>query len=81
VANHAQFVPYERVAALQRRGPVVLLQNPELPCVPCQLEGCERHRDSRSDCLDRLPPERVIAAADALLHRRPDSSAVAPSDA
>ena len=59
--------PYRRVAPLQRRDTVVLLQNPDLPCVPCQLEGCERHRDSRSDCLDRLPARRVIEAVELLL--------------
>lgn len=59
--------PFERVAAMQRRGKVLLLQNPELPCVPCQLEGCDRHRDSRSDCLDRLPAERVLRAVDSVL--------------
>ncbi len=58
---------YQRVAAAQRRGRVILLQNPDLSCVPCQLEGCERHRGSHSDCLDRLPPERVIEAVEALL--------------
>jgi heptosyltransferase-3 len=29
-------------------------------CVPCHLEGCERLRNSYSDCLDTLPPSRVI---------------------
>jgi heptosyltransferase-3 len=59
--------PYQRVAARQRRDKVLLLQNPDLSCVPCQLEGCERHRESHSDCLDRLPPARVIEAVDLLL--------------
>jgi heptosyltransferase-3 len=54
---------YARVAMRQQRGNVLLLQNPELTCVPCQLEGCERHRESYSQCLDRLTPDRVIAAA------------------
>ncbi|HQR56943.1 MAG TPA: glycosyltransferase family 9 protein [Burkholderiaceae bacterium] len=58
---------YERVAPQQRRGNVLLLQNPDLACVPCQLEGCERHRGSHSECLDRLPAERVIDAAALLL--------------
>ena len=58
---------YARVALHQRRGNVLLLQNPELACVPCQLEGCDRHRGSRSDCLDRLPAARVIEAAERLL--------------
>jgi heptosyltransferase-3 len=60
--------PYARVAESQQRGNVLLLQNPELACVPCQLEGCERHRASHALCLDRLPAERVIDAS-ALLRR------------
>ena len=69
--------PYQRVAAQQRRGNVMLLQNPDLPCVPCQLEGCDRHRDSRSDCLDRLPAERVVEAARTLLLEKSTASAPA----
>lgn len=61
--------PYEKVVALQRRGNVSLLQEPSLPCVPCQQEGCEKHRESRSDCLDRLSAGRVIAAAREALSR------------
>ncbi len=62
--------PYVQVAAQQRRGNVLLLQNPDLACVPCQLEGCDRHRESHSECLDRLPAERVIDAS-RLLMRAP----------
>lgn len=62
--------PYQRVAALQRRGNVLLLQNPDLPCVPCQLEGCDRHRQSRSACLDELDAGRVIEAVDLLLREQ-----------
>jgi lipopolysaccharide heptosyltransferase III len=58
---------YARVAMYQRRGNVLLLQNPDLECVPCQLEGCDRHRGSHSECLDRLPAVRVIEAAESLL--------------
>jgi heptosyltransferase-3 len=65
--NGAERRPYQRVAPLQRRDRVLLLQNPDLPCVPCQLEGCDRHRESHSDCLDRLPCTRVIEAAEMLL--------------
>jgi heptosyltransferase-3 len=39
--------------------------------VPCLLEGCDRHIDSYSDCLQQLPARRVIAAAAALLDRTP----------
>jgi heptosyltransferase-3 len=51
---------------VQRRGNVWLVQNP-LPCMPCQLEGCERRLDSYSTCLDELPAERAIAAVDQAL--------------
>lgn len=36
-------------------------------CVPCQLEGCERRRDSHSDCLDKLSAEKVINIVGTLL--------------
>ena len=39
----------------------------EASCVPCYLEGCDRHRQSRSDCLDTLPASKVIQAIDAIL--------------
>jgi lipopolysaccharide heptosyltransferase III len=45
---------------------VFLVQGPGA-CVPCQQLGCERHRNSRSDCLDALDAGVVIAAAEALL--------------
>ena len=61
---------YVRVEALQRRGNVALLQEPSLACVPCQEEGCDRHRESRAECLDRMSAERVIAAAADALARR-----------
>ena len=61
--------PYEKVELLQRRGNVALLQEPSLECVPCQQEGCERRRDSRADCLERMSAERVIAAAREALSR------------
>jgi heptosyltransferase-3 len=54
--------PYAAVAASQRRGNVLLLQEPTLPCVPCQREGCEHHRESHSACLDAMSAARVIDA-------------------
>jgi len=63
------FQPYERVIALQTRDNVALLQEPSLACVPCQEEGCEKHRESYSACLDRMSAERVIDAARAALRR------------
>ncbi len=60
-------LPYAKVLPTQRRGNVLLLQEPSLSCVPCQKEGCERHRESHSACLDAMSASRVIAAAHALL--------------
>src|SRR6185437_4819330 len=51
---------------IQNRGNVWLVQNP-LPCMPCQLEGCERRLDSYSACLDEMPPAHAIAAIDQAL--------------
>jgi len=31
-------------------------------CVPCHLEGCDRHQQSRSQCLDELLPQQVKEA-------------------
>jgi heptosyltransferase-3 len=49
-----------------RVGNVFLVQG-QKHCVPCLLEGCDRHIGSLSDCLQQLPADRVIAAAESLL--------------
>lgn len=54
--------PFERRALLQQVGNVTLLQGPG-DCVPCRQEGCERHPESRSACLQGLEPQRVIVLA------------------
>jgi heptosyltransferase III len=54
----------------QRRGNVWLVQNP-LPCLPCQKEGCDRHIESYSRCLDELAPQQVLAAVDEALVAKP----------
>ncbi|MBR8060552.1 glycosyltransferase family 9 protein [Burkholderia dolosa] len=53
-----------------QRGNVYLLQG-EGDCVPCKLEGCDRHLDSLSRCLTTLPSQRAIAIASALVDGRP----------
>lgn len=50
----------------QRQGNVFLLQG-EGECVPCLAEGCERHVNSLSECLQQLPVQRVIDAAETML--------------
>ena len=48
---------------MQRAGNIVLLQGTR-GCVPCHLEGCERHRASRSRCLDEdILPDHVLQGA------------------
>nr|WP_254214847.1 glycosyltransferase family 9 protein [Burkholderia multivorans] len=55
-----------------RHGNVWLLQG-DGDCVPCRHEGCDRHVDSRSDCLENLDAQRVKrAAAEMLGLERPD---------
>ncbi len=61
--------PWAAAGRIQRRGNVWLVQNP-LPCLPCQLEGCERRLDSRSQCLDELSVDQVVAAVDQALALR-----------
>ncbi len=58
--------PWSAAGTIQQRGNVWLVQNP-LPCLPCQLEGCERRLDSFSRCLDELTGAQVISAVDQAL--------------
>ena len=58
--------PWDAAGTIQRRGNVWLVQNP-LPCLPCQNEGCDRHIDSHSRCLDELSLRQVLAAVDQAL--------------
>jgi heptosyltransferase-3 len=58
--------PFVPRALSQRVRNVIILQGPQ-PCVPCNQSGCERHENSRADCLDSLAPERVLAEARTLL--------------
>jgi len=55
--------PWRRCGS-QRVANVALLQGAQA-CVPCLLEGCDRHVDSVSDCLLHMPPEKVLAAVEA----------------
>ncbi|NPC54250.1 glycosyltransferase family 9 protein [Caenimonas soli] len=57
---------FVRSASVQRAGNVTLLQG-SLACVPCGRAGCEDHRQSRSDCLVDIKPERVLEEARAIL--------------
>jgi heptosyltransferase-3 len=61
--------PWAAAGTIQSRGNVWLVQNP-LPCLPCQLEGCERRLDSHSQCLDELSAAQVVTAVDQALAMR-----------
>lgn len=50
----------------QTAGNVTLIQG-KCDCVPCFGEGCERHINSTSDCLQQLSAQEVIKAAKKLL--------------
>lgn len=48
---------------------VWLLQDQQFrPCIPCQQEGCDKHRESTSACLDDLPVAQVIKALNEALY-------------
>ena len=59
---------WARAGTIQNRGNVWVVQNP-LPCMPCDLLGCERHLESYSRCLDELPVGRVLEAVDLAMGR------------
>jgi heptosyltransferase-3 len=58
--------PYERSGPRQQRGNITLLQGTQ-SCVPCNKAGCDRHPDSRSECLETMTPQRVLEEALAIL--------------
>jgi heptosyltransferase-3 len=55
--------PFQKVGCQQVNN-VTLIQGEATcaPGVPCHAEGCDRHRQSHSQCLDTLPAAKVIAA-------------------
>lgn len=63
---HAECSPWKMTGASQKVDNVLLLQGLG-DCVPCRQEGCDRHINSHSQCLDDLPASRVITAVKTLL--------------
>lgn len=61
--------PWMLKGRLQQAGNVWLVQG-DGDCVPCLQEGCERHLNSRADCLDGLSAARVVEVVDAALDGR-----------
>jgi heptosyltransferase-3 len=63
-------LPWDAAGTTQSRGNVWLIQNPPScpwSILPCQQEGCERHLNSHSRCLDELTVSQVLSAVDAAL--------------
>jgi heptosyltransferase III len=58
--------PWLESGKIQHQGNVWVVQNP-LPCLPCTFEGCERHVESYSRCLDELSSGQVLTAIDEAL--------------
>lgn len=55
--------PWQMRGALQHQGNVWLIQG-EGDCVPCLKEGCDRHVNSRAECLNKLSALRVADVVD-----------------
>jgi len=70
--------PWEPAGTIQNRGNVWLVQNPPAcpwSILPCQQEGCERHLQSYSRCLDELTVSQVLSAVDVALTAAPAAAA------
>ncbi|MEI8574680.1 glycosyltransferase family 9 protein [Methylomonas sp. LW13] len=64
--------PFASRGASQVNNVYLLQGQTEQNCLPCQLEGCDRHRESYSACLDQLSSGRVIdVIAQTLQAKRP----------
>ncbi|HZD92350.1 MAG TPA: glycosyltransferase family 9 protein [Pseudolabrys sp.] len=61
---------WAHAGSIQQRGNVFLVQNPALPCMPCDRLGCDNHLDSRSECLDTLSLGAVMRAVEMALGRK-----------
>lgn len=60
VEYHQNINPFHKTGS-QRLNNISLIQG-KGDCVPCYLEGCDKHQQSRSQCLDGLSSERVEEA-------------------
>jgi heptosyltransferase-3 len=61
---------WEAAGTVQNRSNVWLVQNPPAcpwSILPCQQEGCERHLESYSRCLDELTVSQVLSAVEEAL--------------
>jgi heptosyltransferase-3 len=66
--------PWTLRAPLQHRGNVWIVQG-ITHCVPCLGEGCDKHLNSRADCLEQMPAGRVTAVVEQALLSTPAAAA------
>jgi heptosyltransferase-3 len=69
---------FQRQAPAQTVGNVTLVQA-GLSCVPCGRAGCDDHRESRTECLPAITPDRVAAQALEILARAPLDAGSSPA--
>lgn len=50
--------PWQTRGPLQQVNNITIIQD-SLPCVPCQLEGCDRHIHSHSQCLKNITADKL----------------------
>jgi len=54
----------------QKQNNVLIIQAKDFSCLPCYEEGCDRHTQSYSKCLQELESKRVFSAIDKLLKEK-----------
>jgi heptosyltransferase-3 len=67
VNYQSELNPFNKIGD-QHVNNVYLIQG-EGACVPCDLEGCDRHQQSRSLCLDTLAPDSIKSLVLSLLNK------------
>jgi heptosyltransferase-3 len=65
--HYSKEMPWKKIARpFQKRANVVLIQGAQptnrASCVPCYGEGCNGHKDSKSECIELLSLSEVIKA-------------------
>ena len=71
VNYQSELNPFNKIGD-QHVNNVYLIQG-EGVCVPCDLEGCDRHRLSHSDCLSQLSVEKIRVIALSILQKNKKS--------
>ncbi|NOT84004.1 MAG: putative lipopolysaccharide heptosyltransferase III [Methylococcaceae bacterium] len=60
--------PFQRVGSQQVHNIYLCQGQVAAGCVPCHLEGCDRHGESRSECLDKLAYVQLTPLIDQILN-------------